>query len=175
MYTIRHYGIIKEGDSYVYQGNWKSSGKNLAFLVGNGDCYIVSQKVRGSSKVFIDKILEEEGYIYNDLKNFKIKSFLREKTAKDEDGNEIILKEKVVAFWSKNFNLRKKHKRELLEERINEYLKNPSKYKASNRYGIKKYLKEVEINQDTGEIDMDESKIIDRYRGLWKIELKDIF
>ena len=178
-----------------------NSGKNLAFLVGNGDGYIVSQKVRGSSKAFIDKVLEEEGYIYNDSKTFKIKSFLRERTTKDEDGNELILKEKVVTFWSKDFDLREKHKRERLEERISEYLNNPSKYKASNRYGIKKYLKEVEIDQETGEIDdkkvvlefekekyerdlaldgyyalvsseidMDESEIIDRYRGLWKIE-----
>ena len=178
-----------------------NSGKNLAFLVGNGDGYIVSQKVRGSSKAFIDKILEEEDYIYNDLKTFKIKSFLRERVIKDEDGNEVILKEKVVAFWSKDFDFREKYKRERLEERISEYLENPSKYKASNRYGIKKYLKEVEIDQKTGEIDhkkiilefekekyerdvaldgyyalvsseidMDESEIIDRYRGLWKIE-----
>lgn len=37
-----------------------NSGKNLAFLVENGDGYIVSQKVSGSSKAFVDKILEEE-------------------------------------------------------------------------------------------------------------------
>lgn len=178
-----------------------NSGKNLAFLVENGDGYIVSQKVSGSSKAFVDKILEEEGYSYNDPKTFKIKSFIRERATKDEEGNEVILKEKVVAFWSKDFDLREKHKRERLEERISEYLNNPSKYKASNRYGIKKYLKEVEIDQETGEIDdkkvvlefekekyerdvaldgyyalvsseidMDEIEIIDRYRGLWKIE-----
>lgn len=178
-----------------------NSGKNLAFLVNNGDGYIVSQKVRGSSKAFIDKVLEEDGYSYNDSKTFKIKSFLRERSTKDEHGNDVLLKEKVVVFWSKDFDSREKHKREQLEDKINEYLANPSKYKSSNRYGVKKYLKEVEVDTTTGEVedkktilkfeqdkyerdvaldgyyalvtsevDMPDSEIIERYRGLWKIE-----
>lgn len=178
-----------------------NSGKNLAFLVNNGDGYIVSQKVRGSSRAFVNKILEDDGYIYNDSKTFKIKSFLRERSTKDENGNDVLLKEKVVAFWSEDFDSREKHKRELLEDKINEYLTNPSKYKASNRHGIKKYLKEIEVDTITGEvedkktilkfeqdkyerdvaldgyyalvtseIDMPDSDIIGRYRGLWRIE-----
>lgn len=128
-----------------------NSGKNLAYLVNNSDGYIVSQKVRGSSKEFIEKVLEEDGYGYNKEKTFKIKSFFRKRKTKDEYGNDVILEEKVVVFWSKDFDLREKHKRERLEEKINEYLENPSKYKASNRYGIKKYLKEIEVDTMTGE------------------------
>ena len=128
-----------------------NSGKNLAYLVNNSDGYIVSQKVRGSSKEFIEKVLEEDGYGYNKEKTFKIKSFFRKRKTKDEYGNGVILEEKVVVFWSKDFDLREKHKRERLEEKINEYLENPSKYKASNRYGIKKYLKEIEVDTMTGE------------------------
>lgn len=135
-----------------------NSGKNLAYLVNNGDGYIVSQKVRGSSKEFIEEILKEDGYSYNKEKTFKIKSFFRKRKTKDEYGNEVILKEKVVVFWSKDFDVREKYKREILEEKINEYLQNPSKYKASNRYGIKKYLKEIEIDTTTGEIE--DKKII---------------
>lgn len=130
-----------------------NSGKNLAYLVNNSDGYIVSQKVRGSSKEFIEKVLEEDGYGYNKEKTFKIKSFFRKRKTKDEYGNGVILEEKVVVFWSKDFDLREKHKRERLEEKINEYLENPSKYKASNRYGIKKYLKEIEVDTMTGEIE----------------------
>lgn len=178
-----------------------NSGGNLAYLVQNGDGYIVSQKVRGASKVFINEVLSEEGYAYNKEKTFKIKSFLRERITKDEDGNEVVLKEKVVTFWSLDFDTREKHKRKRIEERIDEYLSKPSKYKASNKYGIKKYLKEIEIDKTTGEIedkiiqlefdqekydrdlaldgyyslvtseiDMKESEIIEKYRGLWKIE-----
>ncbi|WP_330615954.1 IS1634 family transposase [Serpentinicella alkaliphila] len=84
---------------------------------------------------------------------------------------------------------------------MQEYLENPSKYKASNRYGVKKYLKEIEIDTYTGEVEdkktllefeaakyerdvaldgyyalvtseleMPDEEIIERYRGLWKIE-----
>jgi len=178
-----------------------NSGKNLAFLVENGDGYIVSQKVRGASKAFIKKVLEEEDYVYNPSRTFKIKSFFRGRKAKDERGQDITLKEKVVSFWAADFDAREKHKRERLEEKIQEFLQNPSKYKASNRYGVKKYLKEIEVDTATGEVEdkkillefevdkyerdvaldgyyalvtseleMSDEEIIERYRGLWKIE-----
>ena len=178
-----------------------NSGKNLAFLVESGNGYIVSQKVRGASKSFIKKVIEEEDYVYNPSQTFKIKSFFRERTTKDESGKEIILKEKVVSFWSADYDEREKHKREKIEEKIQEFLQNPSKYKASNRYGVKKYLKEKKVDLLTGEveakktvlefeqakyerdvaldgyyaivtseIDMPDEEIIERYRGLWKIE-----
>lgn len=136
-----------------------NSGKNLAFLVKNGDGYIVSQKIRGTSKLFIAEILKEDGYIYNKSKTFKIKSFFREKKSKDEHGNEITLKEKVVVFWSADFDAREKHKREKLEAKINEFLQNLSKYKASNRYGVKKYKKEIEVDMASGEV-QDKKKLL---------------
>lgn len=178
-----------------------NSGKNLAFLVENNDGYIVSQKVRGASKTFIKEILKDEGYVYNSTKTFKIKSFFRERKTNNENGEEITLKEKVVSFWAADYDAREKHKREKLEEKIQEYLENPLKYKASNRYGVKKYLKEIEIDTFTGEVEdkktllefeaakyerdvaldgyyalvtseleMPDEEIIERYRGLWKIE-----
>ncbi|MCD6434933.1 MAG: IS1634 family transposase [Clostridiales bacterium] len=129
-----------------------NSGKNLSYLKQEGDGYIVSQKVRGASKEFKAKVLGEEGYVYNESKSFKIKSFLQERTVDDVNGVKEILKEKVVCFWSKNYNDREKKKREELEIRIEEYLTNPSKYKSSNKYGIKKYLKSHNVNKETGEI-----------------------
>lgn len=130
-----------------------NSGKNLEYLKSTNDGYIVSQKIRGMSKTFINKVLSEEGYEYNAKGTFKIKSFLRDRETKDENGEKIILKEKVVCFWSKDFDDREKHKREKLEERITAYLESPSKLKSSNSYGIKKYLKLQNIDTETGEIE----------------------
>lgn len=129
-----------------------NSGKNLAFLTSNDDGYIVSQKVRGSSKVFIDQVLDEEGYVYNKSRNFKIKSFIRKRTVKDQEGDKVTLEEKVVCFWSRDFDVREKKKREILEDRINEFMKSPSKYNASNRFGVKKYLTLHDMDKETGEI-----------------------
>ena len=129
-----------------------NSGKNLAYLKSKKDGYIVSQKIRGASKGFIKEVLSEENYSYNRSRTFKIKSFIRERSTKDEAGENVILKEKVVCFWSKNFDDREKHKREKLEERIASYLESPSKLKASNSYGIKKYLKVQNVDSETGEV-----------------------
>lgn len=178
-----------------------NSGKNLAFLTSHKDGYIVSQKVRGTSKEFIDKVLEEDGYLYNSSGTFKMKSFLRERTVKDADEKEVLLKEKVVCFWSHDFDAREKSKRDDLEARIQEFLLKPSKYNSSNKYGVKKYLKLQNVDKETGEIkkiepflefdkakydrdvtldgyyvlisselDFSNEKIIEKYRGLWKIE-----
>lgn len=113
----------------------------------------------------------------------------------------ILLKEKVVCFWSKQYDDREKHKREDLRKTIDEMLLHPTKYKSSNAYGIKKYLKAKELDQETGEIkdpnlilefnqekydrdvaldgyyvlissetELSEQEIIEKYRGLWRIE-----
>jgi len=129
-----------------------NSGKNLAYLKSKNDGYIVSQKIRGMSKAFMDEVLSDEGYACNPNGTFKIKSFFRDRETKDENGEKVILKEKVVCFWSKNFDDREKHKREKLEERITAYLESPSKYKSSNSYGIKKYLKLQNLDKETGEV-----------------------
>ncbi|MBN4067862.1 IS1634 family transposase [Alkaliphilus transvaalensis] len=130
-----------------------NSGKNLAYLKSKNDGYIVSQKIRGMSKTFINEVLSEEGYACNAKGTFKIKSFLRDRETKDENGKNVILKEKVVCFWSKDYDDREKHKREKLEERIAAYLESPAKLKSSNSYGIKKYLKLQNIDTETGEIE----------------------
>ncbi len=178
-----------------------NSGKNLAYLIKNNDGYIVSQKIRGGTKTFIKEVLSDDGYLFNDNKTFKIKSFIREREVKNENDDKVVLKEKVVCFWSKSFDDREKHKREKLEERIATYLESPSKLKASNSYGIKKYLKLQNLDKETGEVteiepivefdkekydrdvnldgyytivtselDLSNEEVIEKYRGLWKIE-----
>jgi len=161
-----------------------NSGDNLVNLKRNGDGYIVSQKIRGAGKEFVDEILEESGYGYNAAKTFKIKSFLRKRKIKDSDGKIEELEEKVVCFWSKDYQERESHQREKLEERIQEFLDNPSKYKASNSYGIKKYLKVSHLNKMTGELEneslhleknqekYDRDKSLDGYYALVTSELE---
>jgi transposase len=99
----------------------------------------------------IDKVLDEKGYVYKG-KDFKIKDWLEEKEVKDKDGQVHVLKEKVVCFWSKDFEDREKHKRGDLEELIKKYKDNPSLYTASNSWGVKKYLKEQNLDKETGEV-----------------------
>lgn len=177
-----------------------NSGNNLGYLSAKKNGYIVSQKIRGTAQSFMKQVLDEEGYISNPMNTFKSKSFIRERTVTYQD-EPILLKEKVVCFWSKQFDDREKHKREELRKTIDEMLLHPTKYKSSNSYGIKKYLKAKELDQETGEIkdpnlilefnqekydrdvaldgyyviissetEMSDQEIIEKYRGLWRIE-----
>lgn len=177
-----------------------NSGGNLKFLKENGDGYIVSQKIRGAGKPFVEQILDEEGYAYNESRTFKIKSFLRTRVVKDENES-YELTEKVICFWSQDYETREVYKREILEEKLQSFLDNPGKYKTSNSFGLKKYLKVNQINTQTGELErqnihlefdiekyekdkkldgyyaivtseleLSEEEVIQKYRGLWKIE-----
>lgn len=178
-----------------------NSTRNLLALLDGKNGYIVSQKIRGTAATFVEQVLDEDGYRFNKSGNFKVKSFVRKRTGTDEHGNRRSWEEKVVCFWSRDFDAREKHKRKPLEEAIDEYLKDPAKYKASNRYGVKKYLEPRQIDPETGEVlktrqalrfdrekyerdvaldgyyalvsselDMTDEEIVERYRGLWRIE-----
>lgn len=194
----QRYGL---GKIIVTADKGLNSGANLAYLSNCGDGYIVSQKVRGTSKDFLNQILDEDSYQYNSTGTFKIKSFLRERIVKNEQGETVTLKEKVICFWSKDYDDREKHKREKLEKRIQDFIDHPAKYNASNAFGIKKYIKVQQLDKETGEIEkinpvieFNEEKynkdvsldgyyviitnelaytpqeILERYRGLWRIE-----
>lgn len=182
-----------------------NSGNNLGYIIKNNDGYIVSQKIRGSKKEFIDTVLNQDGYTYNKKKTYKTKSILRERKVvyTDENGSkeDITLKEKVVIFWSKDYFDRARFQRLNLESKIEEYKKDPSKFKASNSYGLKRYFKPKQIDKKTGkpiktktelvfdedkyirdkeldgyyaivtsEINLSEAQIVEKYRGLSKIE-----
>lgn len=179
-----------------------NSGNNLRYLKSNGDGYIVSQKIKGAGKVFIKQVLDEEGYCYSSNKTFKIKSFLRTRIVKDEENkNSTELIEKVICFWSENYQLREEHKRKDLEEKLQQYIDNPSIYQRTKKHGIKKYIIETQWNEETGELEkpdiqleldkekyesdkeldgyyaiitseleLEEEEVIEKYRGLWKIE-----
>jgi len=129
-----------------------NSGNNLLFIKDNNDGYVVAQQIRKRKKEMIDKVLDETGYQYNANKTFKMKSWIEDKLVKDDKGQTHTLKEKVVCFWSKDYEDREKYKRGNLEDLIKKFKDNPSLYTASNAWGVKKYLKEKHIEKATGEI-----------------------
>lgn len=128
-----------------------NSGENLLAITARGDGYIVSQQIRRAKKIMIDYVLEEEGYSYNEARTFKIKSMIHQREVKL--GKEVhVIPEKVICFWSKDFEARERHKRGDVEESIRKYRENPALYKASNSFGVKKYLKAKHLDTQTGEI-----------------------
>jgi len=137
-----------------------NSAMNLYDIRADGDGYIVSERIRGRKAELIKKILDPDGYVFNDKKTFKIKTWLREKEVTLPDGTTTSLEEKVISFWSKKHDEREKHKRGPIEEMIQKYKDKPSLYTASNAYGIKKYFKEMHVDKKTGEVVKKKPKLI---------------
>ncbi|MDR1202175.1 MAG: IS1634 family transposase [Tannerellaceae bacterium] len=172
-----------------------NSGANLGYMENNSDGYIVSQKVRGSvAPEILRQITDPDGYNWNDNGKFAYKSFLR--TVSHEKGKKT--EEKVVCFWSSAHAARESHKRGDLLPAVEDMLRHPGKYEAANKYGRKRYVKEMLTTPEgeaagkrlsfdeeryqadaaldgyycilTSEKEMDDLTIIEHYHGLSRIE-----
>jgi transposase len=177
-----------------------NSGKNLAHIIGHGNGYIVSKSAKGSTKAVKEWILDDDSYIWNAKRTFKIKSKVRTRTIKDEDGNKMEITEKIISYWSKSQYDYAMHENRKFIEYLNEVAQFPDKLK-DKQPKLKQYLVETKVVKETGEVvdtvsrlsldtekiesdlglmgfytlmtselDMDEHEVIDKYHGLSKIE-----
>lgn len=125
--------------------------KNIAHILNENNGYIFSKSPKKSSNTVKKWILDDVGYEWNEKKTFKIKSMIQKRTIKDENGNKLTIKEKVICFWSK-----KHHEKEIKEntkfiEYLNSVIANPAKLKDRKK-NIEKFLEKTEVDKDTGEI-----------------------
>lgn len=128
-----------------------NSDKNIAHILSEGNGYILSKSTKKSAKVVKEWMLDEDGYEWNEKRTFKVKSKIRNRTVKDENGEKLEITEKLICFWSK-----KHYERELKENaKFIEYLESvirfPDKLKDKPKK-IEKYLKKMEVDKETGEI-----------------------
>jgi transposase len=128
---------------------------NLVFLGDQGCGYIVSETVRGGCETLKTWVKQEDGWI-NSTDGRKYKSFLREKTVTiinpDTTKHKTTLKERVICVYSQKYRDRDRIRREQVIESLQHYINDPSKYRASNRKGAKKYLAVHNVDPTTGEV-----------------------
>jgi transposase len=177
-----------------------NSGKNLAHITRQGNGYIVSKSAKGSTKEVKGWMTDEDGYVWNEAKTFKLKSKIRTRTVKDEDGHSVEIKEKLISYWSKKQYEHALHENKKFTDYLKAVCENPDKPK-DKQPTIKKYLVETRADKDTGEVidavsvlsldeekiktdlelmgcytlmtsevGMDDHAVIDKYRGLSRIE-----
>jgi len=180
------------------------TGDNIYYLTGgkNLNGYVFSFSVRGGSGTFKDYVLNSADYVETDGRpakedaDFKMKSrrIARDinvtlssgKTAKKT------VYEKQVVFWAKKYADKARAQREELLKKTKALEADPQKYTLATSYGAAKYLKNLEVDTETGEIllatlrpqfdsdgyyaivtselDMSDTEVIETYRGLWEIE-----
>jgi len=141
-----------------------NSGDNIVFNTGLGDGYIYSKSVRGASEDFQAWVLDESGYRHKgDGDKYKLKSkivpdakirYTSEEVGKNGKNKKkyVTVEQKWIAFFSKKYAQRAKHKREEVIAKARQLIKNPSKYKNNCDYGVAGYVKNIKLDKETGEI-----------------------
>jgi len=128
-----------------------NSLSNLKMIKDYGDDYIIAQRIRNRGNNYSDIVLDQNGYIESQDKSFRYKLVAFDKEIKLSDDSIEVIKEHLMCFWSKDEEAYQKNKRGLLDEKIEKFINEPSKLKASNSFGVKKYFKQVKVDKD-GEI-----------------------
>jgi transposase len=128
-----------------------NNGPNIAHILKEGNGYIVSKSTKKSDKHVKAWMLEEDGYEWNDKKTFKVKSKIRTRTIKDENGENIQITEKLVCYWSKKHYDREVHENAKFIEYLESVIKNPDKLKDKPKK-IEKFLAKMQVDKETGEV-----------------------
>lgn len=79
------------------------SGSNEMHILEEGNDYLFAKSTRKSKKEIKDWVLDDADYISNETETFKAKSKIIEIQTRDENGVIHKAKEKILAYWSKDF------------------------------------------------------------------------
>ena len=128
-------------------------GGNPKFSIENGNGYLVSKSVRGSTKAEKKWIISDEDFVYN-TDDFKIKTKTYTKNYTLENGTELKSSEKIVSYWSKKFYTKEYEEQKSFYDTLRQIIENPESFPSNrlNNSKIKKYLKKQVLNDETGEI-----------------------
>lgn len=130
-----------------------NSQTNVSEMLEKEDGWLFSQKHRGrkgAPKDIQERILNPEGWEFNQDLTFAKKSYIRErKLGKKKDSP--LVKEKVLITWSKKYADRERIRREGALEYASQ-LTNAELFRQTSKKGGKKYLDLQYIDPQTGEL-----------------------
>jgi len=193
----------------------QNTGNNIYYLESGKCSYVFSQTIRGGSEEFKNYVLNEVGYgQFSDEYKRKSRVIRREievdmlKEGGKTYKKKVLIDQRQIVFYSEKYAERSKVKREAILKKALSIVSKPSAYTKATSYGALRYIKNIKIDKNTGEIkeakegkpfmDMErfkedekydgyycivtdifdedgsgkysDDKIIDMYRGLWRIE-----
>jgi transposase len=126
---------------------------NLIHLLDLGNGYIVAKSLRKCTLKEREWTYSEEGYIYKGT-NFKYKSRIVSKNVKDEHGVSRTINEKVVVYWSENFEKRSVAENKTFLEFIAKLIESPANFRvtATQAKSLRKFFRKEIVNDKTGEV-----------------------
>lgn len=128
-------------------------GGNPKFSVENGNGYLVSKSVRGSTKAEKAWIISKDDYVYTSS-DLKIKSKTYSKDYTLEDGTILKSSEKIVSYWSKKFYTKEYEEQKSFYDTLKQIMEKPQSFPINRLSNdkFKKYLKKEVLNEVSGEL-----------------------
>jgi transposase len=151
-----YYGL---GRLVVVADKGLNSSSNIDAIVNAGDGFVFSQILKGSKgKRYAGQLFDEAGWQENAAGTYRFKLFEEDYPAKDQTGQSVLRRRKVLLYWNKA-------EADMARRKRDEKLKKATRSTKNNVYGLKKgvdeYVKEDYVIKGTGEyIGNDEMKII---------------
>ena len=126
---------------------------NLLHVLDTGNGYIVSKSLLKSTKKEQEWTYSDDGYIRMS-EDFKYKSRIVKRIAKDENGQRRTVEEKVVVYWSRKFQARCERENKRFLDFLKKLEESPENFRitALQSKSLKKFLKKDCVNQKTGEV-----------------------
>ena len=126
---------------------------NCIHLLDEYNGYIISKSIKKTNKEEREWILDDDGYI-SVSDEFKYKSRIVHRTAKDENGNIREFDEKVVVYWSKKFYDKEVYENARFLKFLENLKENPGNFRVTKTMSkqINKLIKKDVVNVETGEV-----------------------
>ena len=128
-----------------------NTGPNIAHILSRGNGYILSKSTKKSDKTVKEWILDQDGYEWNDTRTFKMKSTIRSRRIKNEAGQTLEVREKLVCYWSKKHYDREYHENTKFIEYLNSVVAFPDKLKDKQKK-IEQFLIKRQVDKSSGEV-----------------------
>lgn len=136
----------------------QNTGNNIYYLDRGKQGYVFSQSIRGGSKAFKEYVADESGYEWYGSEYKRKSRIERREIQVDFEKGDKISKKKVlvdqrqIVFHSEKYAARAKAKREAAIKKAFKIIGNPAEYTRATSYGALKYVKNIEVDKETGEI-----------------------
>jgi len=126
---------------------------NLLHVLDAGNGYIVAKSLLKSTAKEREWAYEEKGYASKG-QDFKYKNRVVSKKVKDENGEVRTINEKVVVYWSENFQKRAIAENKSFFEFIEKLIESPSNFRvtATQAKSLRKFFRKEIVNDKTGEV-----------------------
>jgi hypothetical protein len=128
-----------------------NSDKNICHTLDAQAGYIFSKSTKKSDKKTREWIRDPEGYVSNEKGTFKVKSCVRTRKVKDENGDSREITEKIISYWSHSHWQRETEQATGFLKYLEEVTEHPDKLKDKPRK-VEKYLTRTQADKTTGVI-----------------------